>query len=153
MPMPTPSATPVFASEEEALAAAEVAYGEYVAVASKIFADGGAGADRLRAAATGAQLEADLAGFREVLRLGQYSTGTTTFERFELQQYNPDSSKEIVVVYVCEDITDVDVLDQDGNSIVSPSRPDLTTYELAFDVAEVGTRLLVSRKEAWAVGC
>jgi hypothetical protein len=153
MPVPSPSSTPVFASDEEALAAAEVAYGEYVAVASQIFADGGADADRLRATATGEQLEADLAGFEEVARLGQHSTGATAFDQFVLQQYTPDSPRETVVVYVCDDVTGVDVLDQEGNSLVSPSRPDLTTYEVSFDLAEVGSALLVSRKVTWSIGC
>ena len=51
-PTPEPSSTPVFASEEEALAAAEEAYAAYLAVIDEIHADGGAGVERLEVVAT-----------------------------------------------------------------------------------------------------
>ena len=46
-PAPSPSVTPVFASDEEALAAAKDAYTAYLKVSDQILVDGGANPDRI----------------------------------------------------------------------------------------------------------
>lgn len=149
-PTPNPGATPIFESEEAALAAAEAAYAEYVRVADQIFMDGGADAERLREVATGEQLEVDLAGFTEIAELGLTSTGGTRFEKTELQQMSGDSGPAVVVVYLCEDISRVDVTDSTGASVVSAERPNRVQYEVTFDTdSQAADRLLVSLKEPW----
>jgi len=147
-PTPTPAVTPVFASEEEALAAAEEAYAAYVALADQIFAEGGAAPERLADVATGSFLEASVEGFREVERDGWRSTGGTTFRRFELQSYRADVASGALTAYVCEDVSAVDVLDSNGISVVSPTRPASTTLQVVFDLTERG--FLVSGREAWS---
>lgn len=148
----TPSSTPVFASDEEALAAAEAAYGAYLEVADQVFAEGGTNPERLASVSTGDQLRLDVDGFRDVARLGQRGIGATVFRDVVLQRYEPVSSMRTVVVYLCEDITDVDVLDSDGTSLVTPSRPNLVTYEVSFDL-DYRSVLLVSDKQAWEESC
>ena len=58
-PAPRPSATPVFATEAEALAAATKAYAAYVRVSDQITADGGANPERIAPHVTAAQLKRD----------------------------------------------------------------------------------------------
>ena len=150
--MPTPTTTPVFASDEEALAAAEEAYRAYLAVADQIFAEGGADPARLADVATGDQLVADIAGFDEVRNLGQHSVGETHFRDTVLQRYDPATKDHAVTLYLCEDVSQVDVFDATGVSIVSADRPAFVMYEVAFDFAPT-TTLLVSDKQAWEAGC
>ena len=149
---PTPSPTPVYASEEEALAAAEAAYAAYTEMSDQIFHDGGKDADRLAGVSTGDLLKVELEGFRQVAQLGYRSTGQTTFSALELQQLAPTESGEgYVTVYLCEDVSATDVLDASGASVVSNDRPPRTRFEVSFDY--VGGTLLASRKEAWEATC
>lgn len=148
-PIASPSPTPVFASEEEALAAAEEAYAAYVALADQIFAEGGVNPERLSTVATGAFLEAAIEGFEIVQRDGWRSTGGTTFRDFELQSYSAGTREGVVTAYVCEDVSAVDVFDSSGSSVVSPGRPDSTTLQATFDLSDQGD-LLLSGREAWS---
>ncbi len=147
---PSPSATPVFASEEEALAAAEEAYAAYVAVSNQVFSEGGINPERLNSVATGDFLADEMAGFERILANGWRSTGLTAFRDVVLQRYSPGSSTDIVGVYVCEDVSGVDVLDSSGASVVSPSRPETTVMQVTFDLGDENA-LLVSSREAWRV--
>ena len=148
-PTPEPSTTPVFASEEEALAAAEEAYAVYVALADQIFKEGGADPERLSEVATGTFLEATVEGFRQSQIEGLQSTGGTVFRNATLQMYSPESAPlEVVSIYVCEDISAVDVVDASGRSVVSPDRPDTTVFQAIFDLSADGN-LLLSSREVW----
>ena len=151
-PTPTPSATPLFASDEEALAAAEEAYAAYLAVTDEIYAEGGAGSDRLASVAAGTLLEADSTGMADVAKLGYRSVGETKFDSFSLQSYSPNAAdlKSIVVAYLCQDVSGVDVFDPSGSSVVSDDRPDRTRLEVTFDGLEDSRQLLVSNKVAWS---
>ena len=134
-PTPTPSATPLFASDEEALAAAEEAYAAYLAVTDAIYAEGGAGIEKLATVAAGKQLNEDTQGFAEVERLGLHSIGATTYDGVELQQFDRESEegKGVVTIYVCQDVSLVDVFDASGASVVRTDRPDRTRFEVKFD--------------------
>lgn len=152
---PSPRATPVFASEEEALAAATEAYAAYVRVSDEVFADGGANPERMESVAIGDQLATDLAGLGKAKSMNVRSTGGTTFQPLQLQQYDENSAKgrSIVVAYLCEDVSMVDVVDQQGVSIVSSSRPNVVSYEVRFDMNNDKPKsLLVSGKEPWSSG-
>lgn len=148
VPTPAPSVTPVFASEEEALAAAEEAYAAYVELADQIFIEGGVQPERLAAVATGEFLDASVAGFEMVQEDGWTSTGGTVFRNLELQSFDPFSPIGVLTVYVCEDVSAVDVFDATGASVVSPGRPDTTTLQATFDLVEGS--LLISGREAWS---
>lgn len=151
-PTPTPSATPVFATEEEALAAAEEAYAAYIDVASQVFADGGRDAGRLAAVATGDFLEVEIAGYEDIANDGWHSTGRSTFDSVQLERYELTvDGKEAVAVYLCDDVSGVDVLNAEGISVVSPSRPVRTLFEVTFDLG-AESRLLVSGREVWSDG-
>ncbi|GAA3749442.1 hypothetical protein GCM10022239_25940 [Leifsonia bigeumensis] len=151
-PEPDPDATPVFASDEEALAAATEAYAKYREVLDKIFIGGATDLSQLENVATGDQLQTESDAFAEVNERGLHSSGGTTFEVQELQQYDAGASdgKSIIIVYICENVSAVDVFDQSGASIVSSTRPDTSLYEVTFDWATKMNDLLVSHKELWS---
>ena len=80
-PPPTPSVEPLFASDEEALAAAEEAYAAYLAMSDEIAGDGGADPERIAPFVTTERLRDELDSVRRLLaRTGFTQSGATTFD-------------------------------------------------------------------------
>jgi hypothetical protein len=149
---PTPTSTPLFASDEEALAAAEEAYAAYVQLTDEILSSGGLGVERLSEVSTGRQLQTDSEEIRELAALGYRTIGATHFSDMSLQEFVRDrpSGEAVVSVYVCEDVSGVDVVDANGVSVVEESRPDRVRYQVAFDSEAPRSGLLVSIREPWS---
>src|SRR5689334_7391674 len=114
-PMPTPpptsDAAPVFATDEEALAAAEEAYGKYIATVDAILADGGQNPERLEPLVDDSLYQRELDGFAEFAAAGWRGTGARTFQ-LTLQRYEGHE----VSLYSCEDLSGTDVVDSTGAS-------------------------------------
>jgi hypothetical protein len=150
VPSPAPSATPIFASDDEALAAAEEAYRAYQKVEDEVGHDGGVQLERFKSVAKADALESTEASFASFHESGLRSTGETQVASFSLQQYSPNASggEGAVSAYVCLDVSGVDVLDSNSKSVVSKTRPDRQAFELAFDLQE-GTFLILSSRLPW----
>ena len=147
---PTPSATPLFATDEEALAAAEKAYAEYLAVTDEIFEDSGRNPERLLSVATQQVLDAQMQGYSSASAQGWTSVGKTKLDTVFLQQYLPTQDRATVSIYGCVDLSDVDVFDASGVSVVSPTRPDRSPFEVTLDRSEGDDRpLIVSGESPW----
>jgi hypothetical protein len=148
---PTPTSTPLFASDEEALAAAEEAYAAYLAVVDEVLSEGGLNPDRIQSAAGEEALAQAIADAREFSAAGYRTTGTTSLVSISLQFHNAHAvgDEEVVRAYVCEDVSQVDLLDRDGKSLVSPTRPNVTPFEAAFIRSEPGRDLVVSSRQIW----
>jgi hypothetical protein len=148
-PMPVPSGTPVYASEEEALAAAEEVYGRYLEVSNAVGQGGWVDVDALREVERGEALEQELeaiAGYRDA---DLTQVGTTTFDSLSLQQFTAAQAGEVLIsFYLCLDVTGVDIVDRDGSSVVTSSRPDRQPVEV--DIDDVDGTLKISRSEAWS---
>jgi len=142
---PVPSQTPVFATEEEALAAATEAYEKYLKVVDSIFADGGADPERLLDVATLGQYEKELSGYRELASKRLYGVGKSRIESPMMQYF--DSSTSNVVIYVCLDISATDIRDANGVSTVKPNRVDRYTSEVSLE--SDGSSLLVASDVPW----
>ncbi len=146
---PAPSVTPVFSSEEEALAAAEEAYAAYVRLADQIGQQGGAEPQRLLTVMTAAAAASEIESFERFSTAGWRSVGNTTFDRFTLQAFEPTSLAGVVSVYVCSDVSNVDVIDATGSSVVSPDRPSRTAFTVEFDAVRSDAALVISSKSVW----
>ena len=150
-PAPAPSSTPVFASDADALAAATAAYAKYASVTDQIFQNGGKSLNDLEEVATGDLLASTIDGFKRASDAGLHSTGRTTFDQVQLQQYDPASTgKSIVTAYVCEDVSNIDVLNSAGKSVVSADRPNRVLYEVTFDLTPDHKGILLSNRVPWA---
>jgi hypothetical protein len=148
IPDPGPSRTPVFASEEEALAAAEELYGEYQNAANALGQSGWADPSALEEFVRGDALEDELSGAETSHDLGYTQVGSATFDSFALQQIDDQGTGALLITaYLCADVGDVDVVDSSGLSIVSPTRPDRQPLEIDIDDQDGG--LKISRSEAW----
>jgi hypothetical protein len=148
-PDPLPSVTPVFASDEEALAAAEKLYGEYQAAADALGASGWKDPTVLNAFVRGDVLRDELASAESFREKGYVQIGQATFDSFVLQQIDDRGPGTVfITAYLCVDVSAVDVVNSEGESITSPDRPDRQPLEIDIDDVEGGLR--ISRSEAWA---
>jgi hypothetical protein len=151
-PVAEPTAAPLFASDEEALAAAEEAYRDFLGMSDQILNEGGVDGDRIYQAASSALAALEIEGYEEAKLQGLKTTGSSSFEKAVLQQYDSRSNSgvEIVSIYVCTDRSGVDVVDSRGESIVNPARQDRKPHEVFFDHNEsTSSQLIVSSVEEW----
>ena len=144
---PEPTTTPVFATEEEALAAATQAYAEYLAVSDEIGHGGWLETQGYAAVVTGDALDEELEGAQSYVDEGWRLVGTSTFDSMVLQTYETDGGTASVTAYVCLDVSGTDVVDSSGASVVGPDR----STRLPLEVEFIGTNeLLLARSDLWS---
>ncbi|MEX1077647.1 MAG: hypothetical protein WED09_00875 [Homoserinimonas sp.] len=151
IPPPESTTEPVFASDEEALAAATEAYKAYLAMSDLIAQEGGKEPERIQAVAVRDAFADAMAGY-EILGERQYrSVGTSGISSTSLQRYSSAETSDVVAIYACLDLAGVDVLNHSGDSVVEDSRPDVQPFEVTFDLREdEPAQLIVSSREPWA---
>jgi hypothetical protein len=148
---PAPSSTPLFASDEEALAAAEAAYAAYQTTEDLVFAEGGVQGERIQAVAVRDALQAANNGFESFREKGYRASGMTSFDTVKLQDYEPNvqNGEDIVSVYMCLDFTQTDVLDASGKSVVREGRALRQPFEMRFDALPGERKLVLSSRSPW----
>lgn len=150
MPTPSPTTTPFFASDEEALAAAEEVYREYKSTAAEILAEGGKEPDRIRDYVTGQFLDESLDSFATARSNDWRTIGDVLVKDFALEFYDSSSSgPEVIAALSCEDVSAVDVVDAAGSSVVREDRPALSTFSVIFDLSDGD--LKISSRTIWSV--
>ena len=146
---PTPSATPIFASEEEALAAAEEAYAAYSEMSDLISSEGGAEPERIAPLVTESQLEREVETAEYFSSRNLRAVGGPTVTYFELQQFSESAEGAEVVVYVCLDVSETRVVDATGADVTPPDREPTVPLEVEF-VSDEANSLLVARSDVWS---
>jgi hypothetical protein len=145
----TPTEPPAFASDEEALAAATSAYAAYLAMSDAVGSDGGADADRYEDVATGDALADALKSAEQFRQAGAKSIGLTSFTVYKMQSWESTGRQSAVAtMYVCDDVSAVDVQGTDGNSMVAPDRPDRTPFEIQVAIKR-DTQNRLQSKAVW----
>jgi hypothetical protein len=149
-PTSEPTVTPLFATDDEALAAATEAYANYQEVSDEILIDGGADPERLLEVATQDFLDIQIVGYEQAEAAGLHSTGGSMVDSTSLQFYDSKSTsgKSVVGIYGCTDVSRVDVVDASGASVVSPSRPDRSPFAAVFDQSTHG--LILAKEDPWS---
>ncbi len=142
-PPPEPTPTPVFASEEEALAAAEEAYAEYLAMSDLIASEGGADPERLAPYVTEDWLAHEVDTFDAMQQEGIRIAGSTSPGLLKFQ----DMESTRVVVVTCYDAEEHRVLDLQGQDVTPADRISRVNLQITFQM-EAGV-LLVSGSEPW----
>ena len=149
---PEPSVSPIFESDEEALAAAEEAYGAYLAVSAEILSQGAFDAERLLEVATYDLYEAELPSLEEFASKGWHSEGQSVVDTVSLQSFDAYAAdgEPTVIVYACLDVSATNVFDSQGASVVSVDRPNRTPFETTFVYSPSAPNLLLlSEKSVW----
>ena len=145
----TPTDTPpVFASNDEALTAAKDAYSEYQVMSNKIAHEGGAEAERISEYTGGEVLESELATYERMLTDKIHLVGDLAFDSFTLQ--SADLSSGDVIAYVCLDVSQTDVIDAAGASVVPAGRPDRYPLQVALLHDSSANRLFVEKSDSWS---
>jgi hypothetical protein len=152
MPLQTSSEPPVFATDEDALAAATEAYAAYLSVVDRVLEAGGKGAEQLASVATGDALAAEIEAASEYGGHGYRSKGRSQFDSVKLQSVDvQDDGTFEMTAYLCADATGVDVIDSAGVSIVPANRADRFPLQVGFQSSNlVKGPLRVSTSESWS---
>ncbi|ROR83010.1 hypothetical protein EDD42_3112 [Plantibacter flavus] len=145
-PAPAPSRTPpVFENEEQALAAVTETYQEFLDISNTILVEGGVDVDRINAIVGGQLVDAEHENLTELSTQGLSLTGAPTLVSMQLQEWypQPDAAGVIALARACMDLTAVQVLDGDGNSVVETDRPSTRTWSIAIGPGNEGQQRFV----------
>jgi hypothetical protein len=151
-PAPQSISTPIFANEDEALAAATKAYAAYVKVSDEITADGGVHSERIAPYVTRSQLIRDKKVFENYKSKGYISEGTSKFHSVVLQAYSDGGQSALnLVVYLCLDLSHIRLMDSSGSDITpqgleTPSPMQITLARGANSEHTV----VIERSESWS---
>ncbi|MFD6054049.1 hypothetical protein [Agromyces sp. NPDC060279] len=144
---PTSPAPPIFASDEEALAAAEDAYAAYAAVDAEISAKGGADRAGLSEVVGPPFLEELNSDYDEMARLGYRATGAVELRSIRLVEYVATADPEIIRAYACIGVGETRIFDSRGTDVTPDDRKADVAVILEFGASEDQVRLV--RSEAW----
>lgn len=155
MPVPEPSATPIFASDEDALAAATDAYAKYLNAVDKSLKS--FDVEMLKDSAEGEALSAALARAKTYKEVGNHQVGNSAListAPTDMESVLSSAEDDAPIqIYACVDFSSVDVRDSQGVSIVALDRPD-RVYELVSLVWHTGEmKFKIASEEVWENEC
>ena len=145
---PVPTSTeavtekPLFATDEEALSAAQAAYANYLEVSDQIARDGGANPERLKALVSSTQYPIEIAPFKELQSSGATMSGSSSFDQLHIQSID----SKVVSAYLCLDNSAVVLNQTDGSQKQSTNQrwPLLVSFSENSDGS-----LVLSGSETW----
>jgi hypothetical protein len=149
---PTPAATPVFASNAQALAAAKAAFTGYLAVSDAIAASGGRKPERISRWVAPVDRPAELSAFADLSKSGNRLTGATKFFGLKIQRIEQSVSGIVTLdAYVCDDVSGTRLINASGKDVTPSSREDVIPLQAHFTSASAGSPiLLVEGSEPWS---
>ncbi|MBN8423923.1 hypothetical protein JF531_05250 [Microbacterium esteraromaticum] len=136
-PEPTPTETPLFASEEEAFAAAEETFREYIA-ASDVPSDEAKPADFL----IGHALESHIDAKRALDVAGIHFEGVTQVVSFSPLPDTVRSDMGGLAATVCLDLSKARTVNDDGQDVTPADRPDRVGMRVEMEV--VGQSFMIA---------
>ena len=148
---PSASATPVFASDAEALAAAEKAYAAYEAAVDESLQ---AGRDMgLSSVATGAALANAVSSVSSFISKNQTQRGRSKVTRVTDADLSalrvPGGPSESAQIYACLDISAVMVLDSVGREVTGANEQKVFPTLVGLTWIPRSRKLLVSEETVW----
>ncbi|CAH0156247.1 hypothetical protein [Microbacterium foliorum] len=138
-PAPTPTPAAVFATEQDAFAAAEDAYGAYNEAFNAIDLSDPSTFEPVFALTTSDFRNADKETLSELSAAGLQFVGETKIIGFE--GMSSTTHFEEVVALVCIDLSESDVVNAAGDSVVPIERPAVNTLRVTF-AANAGSVLI-----------
>ncbi|WP_281885847.1 hypothetical protein [Agromyces rhizosphaerae] len=146
----TPTVEPVFASDEEALAAAIAAYEAYLALSQVIEEEGGHAPDRIRDVVTPTYADELILEFEELASRSISIVGSSRIASAHIAQWSVGAEDVVVDAYMCVDGSDTRILDSAGDDITPASRETRVPLLVHFIGPAVQDRgLLVDSSELW----
>ena len=146
-PPASPSAEPLFASDEEALAAAEEAYAAYLAMSDEISHDGGANPERIAPFVTEERFPSEIAAFEAFSSKSLHTSGATGFDTIAFQRADVVGGGAEVAFYACWNGGAVRILDESGSD-VTPDRIDRVALEIVVRASTAS--VVLESAEPWS---
>ncbi len=150
---PAPSADaaePIFATDEEALAAAESAYDQYRTTSAMILAEGGAAPERIVPFVTATYAVTLAEEFEAFRSAGARTIGDSTIDTVSLVDRSEADDSAEVSIYLCRDLTSVRVLGPDSSDITPSDRQNrVPSHVFLVSSADEASVLIVDRVEKW----
>lgn len=144
-PEPTPTPTAAFASEEEAFAAAEETYRAYTDAVNQVDFSDPSTFDAVYVLLSGASEASTRKVFSEFYAAKVRTIGLTKYDSFA--GASADLASGTISANVCVDVTEVDVVDESGSSVVSPDRPARQPMLVTFDGAHGSGLVTISAQD------
>ena len=140
VPEPEPTETALFASDEEAYEAAEETYRAYTDALNDVDTSEPASFEPILDYTSGDFGARERENLSTMHAEGFVLSGTAAIQDFDGREVSADRSE--VTARICIDVSGVDVTDADGQSIVSPDRPDVQSAVVTFIAS--GGRLTIA---------
>ncbi|BDI23391.1 hypothetical protein [Herbiconiux sp. L3-i23] len=142
---PLPSSAPVFQSEDEALAAATATYEGYARSIDLLANDDEGAEEEILLFATREAAASDVETFEGIRASGQSLQGSTKPYNFLLAESDLVSGE--VHLYVCLDIAEMRLIDENGVDVTPNTRGNHQPFEATLAISD--GKLLVERNQAW----
>jgi hypothetical protein len=139
-PKPPTEVQPVFASDDEAVAAAVATYERYLVLNAEIDADGGADAERVLEVATKSYGLELVAEYRSMRHAGGSITGAATLVTSRLIEIDRDRTR--LTIAMCVDLGEMRIFNAAGEDVTPPRDEGRTSFEVAFRSANSARVLL-----------
>ncbi|TFD76604.1 hypothetical protein [Cryobacterium psychrophilum] len=149
---PDPVVEPVFASNDEALAAAITSYEAYATMSNQITNEGGADSERITEYVSSGYRAEVIAAFAKLEESGRIGSGASTIDTVSLVRYHDVAvGSASVRAYMCVDVTDVLMRDEEGAVTTTASRPNRIPLQVSFvSGPRESTRLIVEKEDLWS---
>lgn len=149
-PSPSKSPAPVFASDEEALAAAEAAYLRYSELINLIAKEDNSEPERIRSVATGAYAAGIEKLFHDLSQRGLTIEGVSRVDSFRLVEAAVVDGSAEVSILVCSDVSGSRILDERGVDVTPSERPPRSALQVTMiSTTNDAQHLLVDREDPW----
>jgi len=145
---PSPTATQVFASDDEALAAATEAYAAYQAALDLAYSK--YDVSLLVDVATTAEVDGVKASVAEWKATKKKQVGKSWTHGVRLAVGGTGViANGMTQIYVCLDVVGIDVVDENGDSVVSEDQIDTYPMIVSLEWSAAAQRLLVTSEDVW----
>ena len=149
-PPAEPSSEAIFASDEEALAAATDAYEAYLKMSDLIAQEGGKNPERIAPLVTEEWLATEVEAFGGQVETGLHQVGAITYRSAELQQFDSGPSGTLhIAAYFCMDISGTKFFTSGGSDVTPQDRESLVAIEVSFLGQPDAAELLIGGIEPW----
>jgi hypothetical protein len=141
-PAPSPTSTAIFASEDEALAAATAVYQQYTAAFDVRSAKGGIPYDALSTYVTPEYLQK--LNEPGLLEKNEWHTdGSTTFDTISVVETSESDRSAVLRVRLCRDVSGIRILDSQGEDVTPTTRLKRFPVEVEMVSSAPSAKMLV----------
>lgn len=142
-------ATPMFASDEEALAAAELAFANYLEVGDQVARDGGRKPERLKALVSNELYSQELEGLIFFRGGALHATGSSSYDSWAVQSLESTEGRTSIDAYACVRFSDLRILNDVGGDVTPASRDNNLPMIIGLETVSGSREFIVETSNVW----